>query len=456
MLCGGILLLLLLLEYIFVGIYYKKHFYNNTFINGVDCSNLTAKEAAKRLQKEASLYVLTIRGLDGVTQQITGESIGLSSECDGDIKQLLKEQGGFLWLVNAFKTHNLKKASAIRFDAEKLQQKVDALAFFHAKNIVSPKNAYISPYKQGKEFTIVKEIVGNELDKEKVNEVIKEAVETLAVSISLKEKNCYKQPSILSDDPKLTKALKEMNQYRKTSLTYEFGEKTEILDERWIGPALIVDAKGEVKIDESYIKQFVSYLADTYNIKNKTVRFMTSYGYEVNLWGGKYGFIIDEEKELKEILDCIKKGSNMKKKPVTSADSENKEYQTLGKTYVEISKKKQHLFYYVNGKLVVESDVVTGIPKNGHDTPIGIYYVSQIQRNRTLRGYNDDGSKYEVDVQYWMRFNGGIGLHDAPWQPYFGGRRYLYAGSHGCVNLPTNVARTIFANIQLNTPVIVY
>ncbi len=37
-----------------------------------------------------------------------------------------------------------------------------------------------------------------------------------------------------------------------------------------------------------------------------------------------------------------------------------------------------------------------------------------------------DGTySYEQPVTYWMPFNGGIGFHDADWQPYFGGDRYL-------------------------------
>ena len=35
-----------------------------------------------------------------------------------------------------------------------------------------------------------------------------------------------------------------------------------------------------------------------------------------------------------------------------------------------------------------------------------------------------DGTyEYETQVTYWMPFNGGIGFHDASWQPYFGGDR---------------------------------
>ena len=171
--------------------------------------------------------------------------------------------------------------------------------------------------------------------------------------------------------------------------------------------------------------------------------------------GGNYGWKMDEEKEIKEVLDAVKHGKQLERKPATTSDSDNTSYQSLGNTYVEISKQKQHMFFYKNGKLVLESDVVTGRP-SGHDTPGGIYYVSQKQRNRTLRGFNDDGSRYRAFVRYWMRFNGSIGLHDAPWQSSFGGRRYQYAGSHGCVNLPSKVAKELYEVIDMYTPVIVY
>lgn len=55
-----------------------------------------------------------------------------------------------------------------------------------------------------------------------------------------------------------------------------------------------------------------------------------------------------------------------------------------------------------------------------------------------------------------MPFNGNIGLHDATWRSTFGGTIYKTSGSHGCVNLPPAVAKTIFENIAAGVPVLCY
>jgi lipoprotein-anchoring transpeptidase ErfK/SrfK len=65
--------------------------------------------------------------------------------------------------------------------------------------------------------------------------------------------------------------------------------------------------------------------------------------------------------------------------------------------------------------------------------------------------------EYESPVTYWMQFNGGIGLHDAAgWRSTYGGSIYYYSGSHGCVNLPLDLAQTLYETFDVGTPVIVY
>ena len=49
-----------------------------------------------------------------------------------------------------------------------------------------------------------------------------------------------------------------------------------------------------------------------------------------------------------------------------------------------------------------------------------------------------------------------IGLHDASWRWQFGGEIYKTNGSHGCVNLPYNVAQTIYDNILPGTKILVH
>lgn len=114
----------------------------------------------------------------------------------------------------------------------------------------------------------------------------------------------------------------------------------------------------------------------------------------------------------------------------------------VGDTYAEVDLSRQKAYFIKNGKVVLESDVVTGNPNKGNATPQGMYSLTYKTRNAVLRGQKKkDGTySYESPVKYWMPFNGGIGFHDASWQSSFGGNRYKSHGSHGCVNMPREKA----------------
>ena len=118
---------------------------------------------------------------------------------------------------------------------------------------------------------------------------------------------------------------------------------------------------------------------------------------------------------------------------------------------MEINLTAQHLYFYVDGKLLVQSDFVSGNAAKGWSTPAGAYALTYKQRNATLKGQG-----YATPVSYWMPFNGGIGLHDANWRKTFGGTIYKNNGSHGCINLPSAVAKTIYENISAGDPVLCY
>jgi len=63
---------------------------------------------------------------------------------------------------------------------------------------------------------------------------------------------------------------------------------------------------------------------------------------------------------------------------------------------------------------------------------------------------------YNQPVDYWMPFNGGIGLHDASWRSKFGGEIYIKDGSHGCVNIPPKYADDVFGYVNIGTKVLVH
>ena len=112
---------------------------------------------------------------------------------------------------------------------------------------------------------------------------------------------------------------------------------------------------------------------------------------------------------------------------------------------------RQHLWFYKNGKIITQGAIVTGNPNRGRSTVLGTYMLNYKQKEAILIGH-----RYEAPVTYWMPFFGNIGINDASWRYSFGGEIYKRRGSHGCINAPIYLAKTIFENIEEGTPIICY
>ena len=150
-------------------------------------------------------------------------------------------------------------------------------------------------------------------------------------------------------------------------------------------------------------------------------------------------------------MEDLKSGKAVTREPVYRQKAASFGTPDYGSTYVEINLSAQHLFFYKNGSLVIDSDFVSGNPNKGNATPTGAYSITYKQRNATLKG-----ADYNTPVDYWMPYCNNVGMHDANWRSSFGGTIYKSSGSHGCVNLPPSVAATIFERIEEGDPVLVY
>lgn len=121
-------------------------------------------------------------------------------------------------------------------------------------------------------------------------------------------------------------------------------------------------------------------------------------------------------------------------------------------SYVDVDIANQTMTLFQNNFPVLSSPCVTGTPKNGRSTPTGVFYVMEKTPGKRLKG-----PSWDVWVDRWMRFTqDSCGLHDASWRRKFGGNIYLSNGSHGCVNLPKDIAYTLYDLIAVGTPVIVH
>lgn len=447
---GGVLLLTLLVVYMALSFYYYKHFFYNTTINSVKISNMTVNQVENAVNEQAETYSLTLEERNDESEQIMGKDIGLHIEFDGELAALLEKQNGFAWPLTLFKSQDLTLNTMTEYDEALLQTQFDKLNCFNEENAIDPVNASLSEY-GANGYEIVPESQGTLVKKDKLFEVIEKSILSLEPTISLEKEGCYEEPQITSDSADLKKAMDEMNKVAGAEITYQFGDKTEVLKGDQINKWLSVDDEFNVKLDTDGIKEFVDYIGKTYNTFGKVRTFKTSYGNELQISGGDYGWWLDRATEVSDLTELIKNGEKITREPAYFQTAQQYGDDDIGSTYVEVNLSAQHLFFYKDGSLLVDADIVSGNVSKNYGTPVGTYPIQYTQNNATLVGED-----YSTPVSYWMPFNKNIGLHDASWRGSFGKDIYLTRGSHGCINMPPTAAKTVFENVKRGIPVIVY
>jgi len=435
--------------YFLFSIYFMNHLYFGSKINGVDVSGKTVEEIKSQITSQLNTYSLNIKERGGKNEQIKAGDINLKYQSDEQFNNIKKEQNPLKWPLSFFNKKYTNMTAEISYDKGMLEKRIDNLSALADSNIIEPKEPSFKYVNNS--FTIVDEIKGNKIDKNVLLKRIEDAISNQESTIDLESSNCYTNPKYTSKSQEVIKAKDMLNKYVSSKITYNFGNNTEILDGSTINKWLTVDNNFNVVLDESKVKEYVKSFANTYNTVGKTRSFHTSSGNTINVSGGDYGWQININKEVQNLSEAIKGGQTVTKKPSYTTTATSYDSNDIGNTYVEIDMTKQHLWFYKNGSLVANGDVVTGNVSLNHTTPPGIYRLKYKERNATLKGED-----YSTPVSFWMPFNGGIGIHDATWRSVFGGQIYKTDGSHGCVNSPYNLAETIFNNINVGTPVVCY
>lgn len=213
-------------------------------------------------------------------------------------------------------------------------------------------------------------------------------------------------------------------------------------------------------INDEKLCDYTKKLSDKYSNYQNYVSFKANDGTEKTLENKSTGWIFDNSYAADKLKDYIDNRKSVTINLTDKSEASKKwwvrisaDYDTAdkkGDCYAEISIDKQYIWVYKNGKVILESNIITGSP-GSNDTPTGFYFIYQKKHPATLYG-----TGYETEVSYWMAFNNDIGFHDAVWQNNFGGDEYLYNGSHGCVNLPLDVAEKLYNISYINMPVYVY
>lgn len=449
----GIIMVICLLAAIYLGMaaYFKDHFYFGSTINSISVVGKTVEEANSEIESSIAKYSLQLEGRGDVEDKIDGSEIDLKYNPQGKIEELKKNQHPLSWIKSLFSKNDNVLNDIVTFDEELLKSKVQNLAFTNNKDTIKPENPKFE-YGQGT-YDIVDEVKGNVVDTELLYNNIYEAIIEGKTDLNIDEVNCYNNPKYTANSQETTDAKNLLNSYVGATITYDFGDRSETVDGDKINEWLYVDDDMNVQFNNDKVRRYVELLAMKYNTYETSRKFKTTAGNTITVNGGNYGWIIDKPEETKQLIEAVKEGKDSKREPVYSQTAVSRNKDDVGNTYLEVNLSKQHIWFYKNGSLVVDGDVVTGNASLNFSTPTGTYRLNYKAKDATLKGEN-----YTSKVTFWMPFNNNIGLHDASWRnsSEFGGTTYLTNGSHGCVNAPYGLAEKVYQNIEAGTPVICY
>ncbi len=445
-----ILLLLTAGAYGYGVYYFTEHFLPGSMVNGFNCSYMTVSESEDLLTKKVGAYVLTINTRNNGQESITAEQAGLSYDSDGSVNNLIKNQNRFTWFLEFSQHNEYEISSSIKYDEHKVNVAISGLKCMQQDNVTEPSDAHLE--EKDDKFVIIPEEQGNALKAEETTQDIIQALLTGRTPIDLEADGCYKEPSIYQDNETLVKNCDLINKLTDVIITYDFDDRTETVDREVIQNWLTTDENGLYTLDKTQIEAYISELAAKYDTVGTDRTFNTYDGRQISVGGGTYGWQIDQEAETKALMELIQNGETQVREPVYAHEGLVRKTNDLGYTYIEIDLTAQRMVFYKDGTPTADAQIVSGNPYVPNcATPTGCYTVGELKSGCTI-----NGEDYPSAVNYWIQFDGNLGINDAPWRTAFGEQLYEFEGTHGSICAPSDQVQIIYSNVEKNTPVVIY
>ena len=162
---------------------------------------------------------------------------------------------------------------------------------------------------------------------------------------------------------------------------------------------LIFDERGKLQKNEDELRQcvaeYVAQLAATHDTVNTEREFCTTNGRTVQVYSSVYGWKIDQEKEIETIMQEMIAGVQINREPVYAMRANARGMNDIGSTYIEVDLSAQHLYYYQDGSIILEADIVSGDMQYAErQTPPGIF--STVLQEKSICAERKDVGKWEI------------------------------------------------------------
>lgn len=471
-----IILVILLCAGAYLGIacYYLDGFSSGTWINGIYCTGKSVEEVNEELLLQVQIPELTViypvyggkelEEAERRSSRFVLDDETAKTDYTRALQRILQRQRPLLWGWNLFLPAggyevrpdiSLTQTGKERFEKqfladETVQAEMNREACIRLE---SGEENGLQLY-DGKK---------NRFDAERALSECFKAIETGEKSVLL-SKACYYDEEPDASEREQEKLFRELQEFLDFEIVYDMGTEQVRFDQKALlglletaeeetGSAVAFARNEEGKFcwDEERVAAAIDRLADHYDTYGKPREFTMTEGGVITLEKGNYGTQLDRKAEVKWLSEALSERKNETHVPAYLREAYARGEDDIGDTYVEIDMTKQKLWFYQDGKVEIETPIVTGNMIRRRATPEGVYFIYGKQKNRILRGPD-----YASHVNYWMPVKGGVGIHDALWRNEFGGDIYKKAGSHGCINLPLEAAEKLYGMVEIGVPVVMY
>lgn len=460
--------------------------YPNTVIADTDISLMGRDTAISRVRTSAEGYRLTVEG-DGFSWSYDPASAEEIIDAQSAVAHAIDGNEPFAWPRRLFEAlFSQSPSDAVKSEGPSGKDvpldDIDLPDAFDRDAFLADLGAALDAFNETRTgtfdaagaydedegaFTLEKARSNQKLDCGAISRAALLAVSNLNKKVTLDEGSFIPLAGGASD-AELTRAIDAANALIGTDVDITMGGSVvATLDGATFAQWMTFDEQLKPTLTTDPLKEWVHELAVT---KLDTVGCQRTYtrpdGKTVTVSGGSYGWNSNEAELVKLLQDAVanKQVGQIEVPVLQKATVWTAKGEKDWGAYCDIDLVEQRCRYYdASGALVWESGCVTGNPNEGDATPTGVYSLNAKRQNETLIGFDndDDGEPdYRSPVAYWMPFVGNlIGLHDANWQApsvFSDPGAYRWAGSHGCINLPTDKAGELYGMIQVGDCVIVH
>lgn len=450
-------LFLAVAAFLLLALYYRDNFPVNTWINGVYCTGKSVEEVNQELSARAEAPVVHIRDGEGNVYPVDLAETDYEADYTGPLERFIRRQNPLSWMENMMLRQSHELLPDFSFDEGKLRQLLEGLEPVQQE---AEKEAEVRLRFSETQGWVLDNGLEHRLDEEMLFQCVQECVADGSFEVDLNQSGCVYDLSPSAWQMTLLSLWEKVEGFQQCGIVYDMGDQMMALQGGIAGSFLTVDqsglplldAAGEPVVDPEAVKAFISRLAEEYDTYGKEISFQSTRGDVVQVPGnGTYGTTIDQEAEVTYLMEALADKRQEVHIPTYIRQGLVRGRNDIGDTYIEVDMTEQKMYYYVDGELVIETDVVTGHTGRRRGTPQGVNFVYNKQRNRVLRGQG-----YASPVKYWVPVKGAIGIHDASWRSEFGGEIYKTDGSHGCINTPTEAMSQLYEKVEVGTPVIMF